>query len=42
MAPPGVYGEHAENHEPGDVDHQEDVEDQGGDEHVDKVIQVVQ
>ena len=28
-----------ENHEPGD--HQEDVEDQGGDEHVDEVIQVV-
>ena len=34
-----MHGEHAENHEPGD--HQEDVEDQGGDEHVDEVIQVV-
>ena len=36
-----MYWEHAENHELGDVDHQEDVEDQGGDEHVDEVIQVV-
>ena len=39
LAPPGVHGEHTENHEPGH--HQEDVEDQGGDEHVDEVIQVV-